>query len=471
MKIISSMFNNLPKRLAVGALIFCGIALPMAVSAAQTVTISATTGVANVTAGNTTYASSVNAAYDQVVKVEVTYDNTEAPGSNLNANNVNVKVNIPTAPQKNQVITTTTGGDNTNVVNGQATVNLDRSDAYLQYIPGSAQANITNTDGSQHLTAISDNIVYGTGYIINNGNPCQAASVAVEAREIVPGVKIVKQVEKSDQTNAWTSKNSANPGDTLKYLISYQNTGNSVENQVIIRDNLPPKMTLVPGTTYAADATNPSGIKVSDDVTQGGIDLGNFGAGATAYVTFQVKVPAADQLSCGANEFRNVGVVHPQNMDEYYNTADTDVNRQCQNVTTPTCDQFTVTPGSNQTATVSNFQTTGNGATLTNVVINWGDTSTPLTTNTPQGQTHQYSGNGPYTVTATAHFNDNGKDVTATSGNCTQPVNFAVANITPPASPTSLVNTGPGSSVGIFVAVTVMSALGYRWYLGRRVKN
>jgi uncharacterized repeat protein (TIGR01451 family) len=250
MKIFSRMFNTLPKRIAVGILIMCGIALPLAVSAAQTVTISATTGVANVTAGDTTYNSSVNAAYDQVVKVEVTYDNTEAPGSNLNADNVTVKINVPSTPGATQVVTSTTSGSNTNTVNGQATVNLDQANAYLQYIPGSAQADITDTDGTTHLVAINDDVVDGSGYVINNGTPCQAASVAIEAREIVPGVKITKQVEESTQSNAWTTQDTANAGDTLKYMITYQNTGNSVENQVIIRDNLPPKMTLVPGTSY-----------------------------------------------------------------------------------------------------------------------------------------------------------------------------------------------------------------------------
>src|SRR5579884_4480439 len=107
MKAFSRLFNRFSKRVVAGALIALGIALPVAVSAAQTVTIAATTGVANVTAGDTTYSSSVNASYDQVVKVEVTYTNTEAPSSNLVADSVTIKINLPTTTGTTQTIMTT----------------------------------------------------------------------------------------------------------------------------------------------------------------------------------------------------------------------------------------------------------------------------------------------------------------------------------------------------------------------------
>jgi uncharacterized repeat protein (TIGR01451 family) len=335
---------KLPKRVAAAALIALAVAFPAASFAATTVTIEGSLGVANVTAGDTNYAQSVNATYDQVVKLQVYYHNRENPDSGLIANNLRVKIAMPTAAGKTQTATATISADNSNTVTDSATVNLDRADATLDYIPGSAvwRHNIGTNDNVQMVdTKISDAVVTSSqGLVLENEKPCYnfAATVTVLARVHIPGVFITKQVEKLGESNKWATQNTANPGDTLKYLITYKNTGNTVENQVVIRDNLPPKMTLVPGTTYLADASHPQGVKVSDTVTQGGINAGNFGAGAAAYVTFEVKVPDASQLACGETKFTNVGVVRPQGMDEFYNTAITTVTKQCQN-TPPTTPQ------------------------------------------------------------------------------------------------------------------------------------
>ena len=473
MKVFSHVLNSLPKRVAAGALVALAFALPMAVSAADMVQISATTGVANVTAGDTTYSQSVNATYDQIVKVEVTYDNLEAPGSGKVANNVNVKINIPSTPGQSQTVTTTTSGDNTNTVNGSVNVNLDRSDAYLQYIPGTAEANVTDTNGNiTHETVANtpslEDVVTSTGFAINNGNPCQAAAVAVEARVMIPGVKVVKQVEEANQTNQWSNNDTANPGDTLKYIITYQNTGNTQQNNVIIRDNLPAGMQLVPNTTLIFNSTSPNGVlDTSNNVTAGGLNIGNYGPNALAYVEFQVKVPSADNLTCGANTFRNVGVAQPENMEEFYNIAVTTVNKTCANVPSYTCDAFHVTNETNRTVKVDTFTTSqSNGATFNNVVINWGDNTPALTTNTAVGQTHQYAKDGTYTLSATAHFTVNGQDVTAT-GSCSQPVTFTTT--TTPPTPTALVNTGAGNVVGLFAAVTVAGAFAHRLFLSRRL--
>jgi uncharacterized repeat protein (TIGR01451 family) len=475
MKLLSRILNNLPKRFIAGGIIALGIALPVAASAAQTVNISATSGVANVTAGDTNYNGSTNASYDQVVKVEVAYTNDEAAGSKLVANDLHVKINIPTTAGATQTITTTTSGSNTNTVNGKAVVNLAQANGYLQYIPGSAQARITETNGTIENVVIPDSEIESTaGYAIDNGDPCQSAAVAVEARVMVPGVKITKQVEEANQSNAWTTQNTANPGDTLKYLITYENTGNTTQDQVIVRDNLPPEMTLVPNTTIVTDGSHPTGQLLADnDITDGGENLGNFAPGIIAYVTLEVKVPAAAQLACGQTEFRNVGLVQPQGMQQYINTATTDVNKSC--TTAPaanyTCDSLNVTPGDNRTVTLSGFQETAtNGATYADTVIDWGDTAS-LTTNNVNGQTHQYAAYGTYTVSAVVHFNVNGSDQSTGSTNCTKTVTFTAPTTsttsTTAATPTALVNTGPGSVIALFGLTTVAGAVAHRLFSRR----
>lgn len=354
-QILSPLKTRLSKKFIAGILIALAITFPAAVVMAESpITISAKTGVANFTEGDTSYASSVNASYDQVVKVNVSYDNTEAPSSGLVANNVSIKINIPSTPGATQTVTTTTGGNNTNTVSGQAVVNLAQASGYLQYVPGSGQAAITETNGSVEQVTVPDSVVLSAqGYEVNNGNPCQGAAFAIEARVMVPGVSIVKQVEESNQTGAWATTNTANPGDTLKYMITYKNIGNTVENNVIIGDNLPPNMKLVNGTTMIYNTDFPNGTPdSSNNVATGGINVGNYNPGATAFVVFEVTVPQASQMTCGVNVFRNVGVAQPQGLTAYYNTATTNVTDQCNTpaTTTPTPTPTPTTPAPTQLA-------------------------------------------------------------------------------------------------------------------------
>jgi uncharacterized repeat protein (TIGR01451 family)/LPXTG-motif cell wall-anchored protein len=294
---------------------------------------------------------------------------------------------------------------------------------------------------------------------------------------MVPGVSVTKQSEILGQSNQWSANNTAQPGDTMKYLITYENDGNTTENDVAIRDVLPKGMTIVPGTTEVYNTAYPNGTPEStNDVTTNGILIGSYLPGATAYVEFDAKLPVASALTCGSNTFQNVGIAQPEGMEAYYNYAVTMVSNQCTpKQPTYSCNIFTLTPGDNRTVKVTNFnESATNGAVFNDVVINWGDQTTPLTTNNPVGQTHQYASYGtPYTATATAHFTVNGTPETATN-QCTQTLTFAAPG-TPPKTPATtttssqLPNTGAGNVLGLFIGASIVSALGYRLFLARRL--
>jgi hypothetical protein len=143
------------------------------------------------------------------------------------------------------------------------------------------------------------------------------------------------------------------------------------------------------------------------------------------------------------------------------------------------CTDLGLTAEENRTVKISNFATTqSGGATYTNAVIDWGDHSTQ-TFASPEGQTHQYAVNGVYTVTATAHFTVAGTDKSASSVSCAQTVTFSSSTpptVTPPApvtpaAPTALVNTGPGSTLGLFAAASLGGAAFYRRLLARRLSR
>lgn len=90
------------------------------------------------------------------------------------------------------------------------------------------------------------------------------------------------------------------------------------------------------------------------------------------------------------------------------------------------CDQLLVTKGDHQ-VTVNTFKTSQDNATFTKADISWGD-GTSTTSASPVGLTHTYGADGTYTIKATAHFDVNGTDKTATSSGCQQAVTFT----TPP---------------------------------------
>lgn len=491
---LQRLFGSMWSGLVTGLIIGAAVVVPVATTAETSVAIEGSVRVANVTAGNTDYKETANAGYDQVVKLQVYYVNTAAADSDDVANNVRVKIAMPGQAGIKQAINTTIKGTNTNEIKDQAVLTLDNEQAIVQYIPGTAVwKHNTGTAEAPTIeeTKISDEVVVGAQGIALESQKAGAAygaTVSIQAKVMVPGVKVIKESEVKGETNKWSSNNTAKPGDTLRYIISYQNTSNGQQKQVVLRDALPAKMQLVPGSTMLYNNSSPNGVKIeSDAITAGGIVIGNYGPGANAYVIFETTFAAADQLSCGNNEFRNIGYAKPSGMNDYFNSSVTTVKREC--ATTPpaptpatpqqpaavySCDLLTVTKGDNRKLTAKVDYTAKNGASLKLVSYNFGDGSQPLSTDKTSVD-HTYVKDGDYTVTATLTISASGKDQTATSAACAKQVSFAAAPATPapPTTPTAsdLPNSGPGSVAGLFVAASAIGFVGHRLLVSRWLRR
>lgn len=322
------------------------VAVPAVAGAAGQVALEGRTAVANQTAGATTYTKSTNAKTDEVVKVQIWYHNKEEANSNKVANNLKVKIDLPTQPGKAQTVKGTISADNANTVTDTANVNLALDQSRLEYIPGSAQWRHnkgTNEQPNWVTEKISDQVV-GTGIVLENAKPCfnYEANVTILARVKTPAVSITKQVRVLGEKE-WKTENTAKAGDTLEYLISYKNEGNTTLNQVIIADNMPANVTYVPGTTMIKNASNPTGTKVnSDNITKGGINVGNYTPGSNGFVWFQAKIDS--NLKPGNYTFKNVGIVRPEGMGEYFNAAKTNVTVAGKPTPTPTTPPVSPTP-------------------------------------------------------------------------------------------------------------------------------
>jgi hypothetical protein len=143
------------------------------------------------------------------------------------------------------------------------------------------------------------------------------------------------------------------------------------------------------------------------------------------------------------------------------------------------CGTLGIQSEDNNTVKLTGLSTTAqNGAVFSNAVINWGDSTTPLTTSNIANQTHQYANSGTYTITATANFTVNGQNISTTSQSCSQVVTFAAPiapstpTPTPPQpTPTTLVNTGPGNIIASALATTIGGALAFNWFERRKLNK
>jgi uncharacterized repeat protein (TIGR01451 family) len=146
----------------------------------------------------------------------------------------------------------------------------------------------------------------------------------------------------------------------------------------------------------------------------------------------------------------------------------------------PTCNLLQVSaPDSNGNVTLTNFQTTDDGAEFTGADIDWGDGTINTSVSPVIGQAHQYAmpaagTSVTYVVIATANFNVDNQDQTATSNGCQQQITLtsAAPTITPttPSTPTSsLVNTGSGSVFGVFSLATGVGIWLYRRHLRKHL--
>lgn len=312
--------------LAGGLSLFAGIFAPAVAHAAYAVQMDIDTQVANVTRGDTSYAETVPAMVDDVVKVEVWFHNAELEGSGKVAHNVVAKVVLPTAKSQSHGVIGQISSTESGTVSDGTTVTT-QIPTNLEYIPGSAifRTNVgTNAAPNWQNQAVADSVVT-TGANLGDLKPCWnfQSTLTILARVKAPALSVTKEVRKVGET-AWGTQNIAKPGDELEYLITVKNMGNVVLHNIAVGDNLAPHMTYVKGSTMLKNGSNPSGIKItSDNVISGGIDIGNYNPGAVGYVWFRVKL--GNDFKTGTTKLTNVAVAKADEVGPLYNTAITNV--------------------------------------------------------------------------------------------------------------------------------------------------
>lgn len=449
----------------------------------------------NVTAGETEYDDSTDLKIDEVAQIQLWQHNRNAPGGTPAINNV-VKFSVPTEAGKTQVITGTSSSDNSNTITDTTNINLSVDRAKLQYIPGTAKFRYNKgaAEGDQSCITemefpaercyatvpISDDVVSG-GVNLDEvrGTPmhgCNAyhETVTIQVRSVADVVSVNKYVRHvGEDSSAWATSTTAKPGDDLEYLIRFKNEGNTELKNVMVGDNLPKYNSYVEGTTMLSNGNHPNGIAIeNDNISKGGINTGNYLPGAAAYVWFTAKLdekPAYEK--CGTYEVVNVGVVRPEGMNEYYNTASVKINVECEEVETPeyACDLLSAKLIGNQTYrfTTKTTASPSDRVSVKGYTYNFGDGSEVMFTDKAEID-HRYEKAGTYKASVEVLFTVDGKDDKVTSADCEVTVSFDTKADVTPTTPTTLPNTGAGSVAGILAAVTAAGALAHRKLTLRR---
>ena len=117
----------------------------------------------------------------------------------------------------------------------------------------------------------------------------------------------------SDQRGHWRSVTEARSGALVDVLIEYRNTGETQQNNVVIKVQLPPTLgSDRTDSTLLASSKTPDGGRTSNGiVTARGINIGSYAATGNAYVRFTVRV--AGELSCGSEQQHIIGTASTDN--------------------------------------------------------------------------------------------------------------------------------------------------------------
>jgi uncharacterized repeat protein (TIGR01451 family) len=332
----------------------------------------------------------------------------------------------------------------------------------VEFVPGSAR--IYNS-AHQNGLALPDGIMSASGTLIGHdamdgvfpGCFDFASFVVIRVRVNAPALEINKRVSKVDMPKLTDSSETitANRGETISWRIDYKNSGSAVIDNITIRDQLPAGLELVPGSIKLTSAAGTETLQDSA-LGSGGVDVGDYFPNGNGVIRFRTKIVTPDNVC----ELRNVAFGRAVNVPERSDDAKVVIADCVPTVVTFRCDLLTVNKIVDRKYGFSVKYTAQNGAQFKSVTYNFGDNTTPLTTDKTSVE-HTYTNAGSYATKATVTFTVNGQDASVTSAECAKTINVDV-------TPTNLPSTGPGDVIGIFASVTVAGAVAHRYILSRR---
>lgn len=515
MNYISYVPKSFMVTLSVIVLTLTAVAGPLAMSNAASanegqVRMETDLKIANVTQGDEDYHDSVDAKVDDVVKIQLWYHNMEDWDSGKVVENLRAAIDIPQEQGKQQTITSSltadTDMDFSGASNFETTANLSLDHASLDYVEGSAKWRhnqgaaegreecitkhepIPEQDPNNCYTTdeISDNVVSDKGVKIEDAYQPSfeyQSTVTVLARVKADAVKVNKYVRNvSEGEEDWQLKTQASPEDRLEYMIRFENKGNTTLEDVMVGDNLPKFTSYSENSTRLINMnTGAEGRDIdNENVTKGGINVGHYKPGSTGYVTLEADIDPVNVFEqCGTYTLHNVGVVRPDGMNEFYNTANVDVEIDCEpepEEEFAKCVDLTASVAQGKPGLEVDFEAELESQNLDvkGFTINYGDGATEQVTGT--SASHSYQEAGEYEARVTQVITEEGAQkvehndcaVTITVEEEPEPEQPEEPEEPGKDKPEELVATGPlGPLMGLFASGAL--GVGARgWLMSRR---
>ena len=204
-------------------------------------------------------------------------------------------------------------------------------DVRISFIPASAR--IFN-NGNLNNSLMSTDLFSSTGTFIGYNNfdgllpGCTqyAGYVIYQIRVEAPDFTVNKQASRNG--GDFQNQITALPGDTISFRIDYANTGTTTQNNVLVTDRLPDRISYVTGTSTLVNFNNPDGRSVNDNLFAAGINIGNYASGATARLQYDARIADEEHFECGWTTLENTANVHTGDGD-MANSANIRVYRDC----------------------------------------------------------------------------------------------------------------------------------------------
>jgi uncharacterized repeat protein (TIGR01451 family) len=324
----------------------------------------------------------------------------------------------------------------------------------------SKQDVITGTTANHQYTADGTYTVKANVLFTVNGvdktpavNPACSETVTFSTTTKTPSVNIVKTVEKSE----------VEVDQNYNYTLKVTNNGQVDLTNVKVYD------TPVTGSNIQLVSANGVGTITSNTWNY---TIPSLKAGESKTFTLTAKVTAYMAGNLVNNACVNAPEVNPSepNKDDDCSDVPVTVKKPVVSVPVYSCDAVTLTSGANRKVTAKVEYTAKDGARLKVVTYNWGDNATFASDKTSAD--HTYASDGTYSVNVRLLFDVNGTDkYAADNTNCVKSVTFTTPTTPPttPETPQVLPDTGAGSVVGLFGLVSVLSAIGYRLFMSRKL--
>ena len=462
MKNIISVVKSAPKRFIALVALLAAITVPFAVNAwgpsrttytiekpASSITFNSITNNPNIgdernfvgirEKGSTgAWSDNVEVKQGKEYDIRLYVHNNAASNLNLVARDVTAMFNLPTTTgmslEVNGFLNSSNADykqiwDNAKFYNSSEVFNV-------AYIAGSARYynNYYGASGVQ----ISDSVMTNSGALLGydslNGRipGCfqYAGYLTITVKpQFANDFTIEKTVRKDGQTgtDSWKDSITASAGDKINYQIYYKNTSGASQKDVMIKDTLPAggKVSYKNGTTMLYNSDYPNGKVMPDGITGQGINIGNYAAGANAYIRFTAEIVSADKLDCNDNILTNYAEAYlaSNTQGTRKDSAVVTVKKDCD---TPTyiCSALNTKKLSRTKFQFSTNHSSTSGATYksTTYVVREDKSYLPLEvarqTITSGDFIFETTKVGKYTVEAIITFTVNGKDETTSIGNC-----------------------------------------------------